>query len=283
MLKKIIFHYKPIISQLSATNKRILYAIILKLIPKKKLLFNFFLKLAGIEFRINFKDQYIFYNKNRIYFSYLKRNSFYTNGIKERLNQISSEYLIDGISFHTGDLIIDCGANIGEFTISLNKLNPELKFICLEPELKEFNVLNINTHDIDSKNLNIALSNQKGEADFYKKNLNGDSSLFYTEDSIKTKVKVSTLDSLFDFNNLNRCKLLKLEAEGAEPEILMGGKKALKKINYVSVDCGPERGIEQEKTITAVTNIMYENNFELLDIHQRRTVLLFKNKLNLFD
>ena len=253
----------------------------LRFLPKKNIVFNIFLWLFKIKFRINFKEGLIYYKQLRIHFSYLKRNSFFTKGIQERLDQLIDEYLIKNITLKTNDLIIDCGANIGEFTLAVNHIAPNLNFVCIEPEKKEFSILKKNLSHLNSINLNIALSNKIGEATFFKKNINGDSSLFYFEGSKKTKVQTITLDSIFEKYQLKSCKILKLEAEGAEPEILEGANNVLKKIKFITVDCGPERGISQEKTITSVSNILYSNNFELIEIHQRRNVLLFKNKINL--
>lgn len=280
MFKKLIFHYTPIFRLISKTNKGIFYSFITRFCPSYNSFYNLFLWIFRVDFKIDIKEKFIYHNKLKVYYSYLKRNSFYTSGIQSRWDQLIDEYLINKISFKANDLVIDCGANIGEFTLALNQICPEVKFICIEPEEREYFILNKNLSKINSKNLNLALSNNTGKFEFYKKNLNGDSSLFYVEGSEKTLVKTITLNSLFKKYNLRECKLLKLEAEGAEPEILEGATEVLSKIKFISVDCGPERGLEQEKTITSVTNILYASKFELVEIHHSRNVLLFQNKAN---
>ena len=60
---------------------------------------------------------------------------------------------------------------------------------------------------------------------------------------ILQKKKVARLDNF----NFKKIKLLKVEAEGAEPEVLLGTAKILKRIEFISVDCGPERGLEIRK------------------------------------
>ena len=74
-------------------------------------------------------------------------------------------------------------------------------------------------------------------------------------------------------------KLLKLEAEGAEPEILYGIGDKLKLIEYISADVGFERGIKEESTLVPVTNYLLENNFELISLGIGRLSLLFRNKI----
>ena len=64
-----------------------------------------------------------------------------------------------------------------------------------------------------------------------------DSSLIYfgTDNSINVETKM--LDSF----NYDKIKLLKIEAEGAELEVLKGSIKTIKKTEYITVDYGPER------------------------------------------
>ena len=76
-----------------------------------------------------------------------------------------------------------------------------------------------------------------------------------------------------------RIKLIKLEAEGFEPEILQGLKKHLNLIEYITIDCGFERGIKLESTIAVCSNYLIKNNFKMIDFNTRlhRVVALFKN------
>jgi hypothetical protein len=71
--------------------------------------------------------------------------------------------------------------------------------------------------------------------------------------------------------------LLKIEAEGAEPEVLIGLSKELKKVNYIVVDCGFERGINSESTIRECSQYLINNNFEFYKYSEFRTMCLFKN------
>ena len=73
-------------------------------------------------------------------------------------------------------------------------------------------------------------------------------------------------------------KLLKIEAEGAEPEVLIGAEQTIKLCEYISVDAGPERGIEQKTTIKEVKQFLLSRNFTLIQKSFDRVVLLFKNK-----
>jgi hypothetical protein len=131
----------------------------------------------------------------------------------------------------------------------------------------------------ESEILNLGLWNEKNELNFYIKSDTADSLLFQIEDynDIET-INVDRLDNIINPEKYQLIKLLKIDAEGAEPGILMGASKLLHKIKYISVDVGPERGLLQESTDKAITEILFKNNFVLLYENLERPSMLFENK-----
>ena len=71
--------------------------------------------------------------------------------------------------------------------------------------------------------------------------------------------------------------MFKLEAEGNEIQVLLGSLKTLKKIEFISVDYGPEKGIEEDHTMIDVNELLIQNNFKLIDFNNIRMVGLYKN------
>ena len=90
------------------------------------------------------------------------------------------------------------------------------------------------------------------------------------------RIETTTLDKEID-KIQQRIKLIKLEAEGFEPEILQGLKKYLNYVEYITIDCGFERGVKQESTIAECANYLIKNNFKMIDFSLPRVVTLFKN------
>ena len=127
--------------------------------------------------------------------------------------------------------------------------------------------------------LNLGLWNEKNELNFYIKSDTADSLLFQIEDynDIET-INVDRLDNIINPEKYQLIKLLKIDAEGVESGILMGASKLLHKIKYISVDVGPERGLLQESTDKAITEILFKNNFVLLYENLERPSMLFENK-----
>ena len=124
-----------------------------------------------------------------------------------------------------------------------------------------------------------AFGDRTGIIKLYNKNKSGDASIFPIEsyESI-SHVSLLTLDKYVKRNGISTIKLLKLEAEGAEPEILRGAIESLKITQYITADLGYERGVLHEETFSNCTNLLIRNNFLLIGINFSRAVGLFKNE-----
>ena len=93
-----------------------------------------------------------------------------------------------------------------------------------------------------------------------------------------TKVETNTIDNLF--KEQDKIKLIKIEAEGFEPEIVKGSLSVLKKTEFICVDGGPERGPYKKQTIEEISNILFENNFEIkfLNTKSAKALLIWREE-----
>jgi len=206
------------------------------------------------------------------------------NGFKYRALDLGQKiYLLDNVKFKTNDIVIDVGSNTGDLYLYFQLIiNKDVKYFAVEPGLKEFNCLkkNIPNNPPDQQAFNFALGNKNKTTRFYYKPKNGDSSIVKMrgyEDHYDVEEK--TFDKFLSDLGLEnqKIKLIKLEAEGYEPEIIFGLKKYLKNINYISADLGFERGIKEETTSPSVLNYLMKNNFEIVNQSKKRNVFLLKN------
>ena len=204
------------------------------------------------------------------------------NGNLARKNRLIREWLLkeDFIKNITdGDTIIDVGSNIGEVSYILGE-NKNLVHYLIEPETAELDCSkkNLENFDIKAKYLNYLLWKESIDVNFFAANETHDSSIFDDEDGkVSRKVNAKKLDDLEEIKDCKEIKLLKIEAEGAEPEVLEGSKMTLEKTHYVLVDVGPERGKNHEITLKDSFNFLIDNNFRLIDIGFPRINGLFKN------
>lgn len=192
----------------------------------------------------------------------------YTNNTEWMGKSLAKDYHIDKIKFDNGDIIIDCGANFGDLAIYLHCLKLNFNYYGFEPGNLEFEALTNNLKNINfkSKLINKALGENDENKTLYYSPEGGDSSLIKPQNfSNSFLVEVLKLDSFISQENLNnkKIKLLKLEAEGSEPEILLGAKNLLKNVEYIAADLGPERGLNEENTVAKVTEILQDSGFTM--------------------
>ena len=211
---------------------------------------------------------------------WLRGVNLYSKGLINRGNTLLESYCIDGIQFDDGDIIIDCGANYGDLSLAfINRLS-SLTYIMVEPSPEEFRCLKASQRPAQLHNL--AFAHEEGEMNFYISSAGGDSSLIQPASQAEDIIKVKTrkLDNFVDGKNFDRIKLLKLEAEGFEPEILMGGVQTLPKIEYIAIDGGPERGVNSEETLSFAINFLCDKNFtiEKINVIGANGRALFRNK-----
>jgi FkbM family methyltransferase len=238
--------------------------------PVYKIVYNAYAKIKKYPVRIirnkgkscQFKDfdLNITWNINKF------RMPMYSRGLKTRSYELCCSYFIDKIDLQTGDNIIDVGANSGDLKVFLAWKQVGLNYFGFEPSRLDYDnliknqIININSHEY-----NVSISNQNGSSRFYLDSDDANSSLieikFYS-DVVETITE--TLDSFSARMTFSKVKLLKIDAEGAEPEVIDGAKNMLRITQYVAFDGGPERGIENLETWDQVNEQLVNAGFQLI-------------------
>jgi len=212
---------------------------------------------------------------DEIFIARLNRHNRYKKGIFYGVNLLAEQYSLDKIINIKNGILIDCGANIGELGFWAKKMS--LHYLGFEPESNEFKCLTLNA---DDRVENIALWNKNEKLKFNSLPNSGDTSVFDIRGSTTSfEVDGRRLDTVIKLLDTNGPRILKVEAEGAEPEVLEGSKHILKDIDFITVDCGPERGINQEYTFLSVNDFMLQNDFTLIVAKFERVTMLYKNNL----
>ena len=264
-LKKIYFFIKGVIvgSIYKNTEKKLFCFLMNIFFPKsKKIFYNNGMYLIKLD------DGYeINYPNKRIVRIFRNENFFFKFMLET--------YCIDKLILNNNDIVVDCGANVGELFFALNKISKNLNYTAIEPDVKVFNALERNLKNFKNTKLyKFAASNNENKEKLYTDDFGANSSLEYFGSESYETVETKKIDSL----NLENVKLLKIEAEGHEENVLKGCEKTLSYTNYVVIDYGPEKGIEQVSTMKDVINYMYKNNFILIATSPHRQVGLFENQ-----
>ena len=198
----------------------------------------------------------------------------YWNGIAFRGDSLGRNYFLNEIEFSSGDIVIDCGAHIGDLKIYFENLGIDIEYIGFEPSPVEFKCLEKNVNP--SKVYNFGLWEEKGNLEFFQSSFNADSS--FIKPKFFTHSYSAQVDRLSNLEN-RKIRLLKIEAEGGEIEVLRGCKGIFQNIDYIAGDFGFERGENEENTFPNCINILLANGFQIekLIAPNGRNTALFKN------
>lgn len=213
----------------------------------------------------------------RVWFTSKYRARLLSAGLDFRGSAMFSNYHLSGIFFENGDKILDVGANSGDLLLGFKRLGIQINYCAVEPSSEDFQILSLNSPR-NSKLFQFAAYSESKILDLYSRKKSASSSVIQPHGKgPKIPVMAVRLDDL-DLGT-ETIKLLKIEAEGAEPEVLLGATKVLKKTTFVTVDCGFERGIKQESTEDAVVNLLVKSGFYILEkyLPGSRVCILFRN------
>ncbi|MFW2373046.1 MAG: FkbM family methyltransferase [Gammaproteobacteria bacterium] len=161
----------------------------------------------------------------------------YKNGAYEKE---LSDFIINHIQFHSGDIALDIGANIGWYSLLLDKHMPEgCQVYAFEPDPLNYQLLiyNIQLNGANKvKAIQNALSDKKEIKKLYRysnRNL-GRHSLLDINQGDFVEVEALVLDEFIQLNNIdfNKVKFAKIDIEGYEYFALSGALKVLD-----SIDC----------------------------------------------
>jgi FkbM family methyltransferase len=206
------------------------------------------------------------------------RYNRYKRGIKRGIDALASDYHLDILDGLDGGTFIDCGANVGELGIWAKSRN--MKYIAFEPEHLEADCCDQNNYGGKARTIRKALWKETTTLEFFHKADTADSSAFSVHDySSKTLVPAARLDDEVDPSKLSHPIILKLEAEGAEPEVLEGAAECVAAADYVAVDCGYERGPNQDHTFIEVNSFLSHIGFRIVaaNFKGRLTVLFHRS------
>ena len=197
-------------------------------------------------------------------------------GVAVGIEALARQYNLHHIPVSPGDLLIDCGANIGELGVwaRLHDLN----YIAIEPETLESRCVDLNAFAGEAKTFRMALWFEETVLSFFSKPTTADSSVIEMNDFDNVRqVQAKRLDALITDLPANAKTILKVEAEGAEPEVLAGAKELLKNIDYIAIDCGFERGKNKDHTFSETNTILVDNGFRVEQANFKRMTMVYRN------
>jgi len=146
------------------------------------------------------------------------------------------------------DLVVDVGAFLGEFSLAAARHAGEV--LAIEPDPKSFRCLSLQTADRDNIIvLNELPLNERTTLSFKSATDGSESSVINVDRGEYEEVEIlaKPLDDIFAEQGITHVDFMKIDAEGAEPEVLRGLQET--KVDKLVIDVGKERngaGTENE-------------------------------------
>jgi len=182
------------------------------------------------------------------------------------------------------DLVVfDVGANIGEFTFGFIDKRPNSQVFAFEPDPIAFECLKRNISELKLEEkvfaMPFALTTEESEVNFFRAYEEADSSLIPPLAKSKLiRVRGRRLDAVLMELDLDFVDLIKMDAEGSEPEVLIGLGKGLQNVNMLTIDVGAERlGVDSEDEVKAILQ-PFDFSIDVINSLNDRRILLAKAK-----
>ncbi len=176
----------------------------------------------------------------RIYAPHVRRAAVFKNGINAWLESVAEKY-VGGTGYvpREGDVVVDIGAGIGEFTLWCTDAGARV--VAFEPDPLAFACLEKNTTAIGGAQIYpYALWKERANLRLHGSLDTSESSLIEDgkTNSRNTDVEAWPLDALNFMTRIAVIDLMKIDGEGVEPEILAGAARTLRRTRVVAVDVG---------------------------------------------
>lgn len=168
-----------------------------------------------------------------------------------------------------GDVILDVGANLGEWTVPMARYaGPSGRVIAFEP-IPEMAAAIRKTCRINRLGcatvVEAAVSDQDGQAVFHidPEHTGGSSLNKSAGNGIQIQVRLRCLDDYVTEAGLVRCNLIKIDVEGAERQVIAGARRILEKFRPIVIF---ETGLEDATDRQAIRRAFVDIDYELVGL-----------------
>ena len=144
--------------------------------------------------------------------------------------------------------LFDIGANVGQFALQIHRVLPDAMLYCFEPLEDCYNeLLKKMGHLPRFRAFNFALGDRSGQAQIYRNDYTPSSSLLPMEDLHKRafpftahttaqKIEIRRLDDISQQVDIVDDVLVKMDVQGTEDKVILGGEKLLSRASVLIVE-----------------------------------------------
>uniref|UniRef100_A0A7V6CDD9 FkbM family methyltransferase n=1 Tax=Thermodesulfobacterium geofontis TaxID=1295609 RepID=A0A7V6CDD9_9BACT len=188
------------------------------------------------------------------------------------------------VIINKGDIVIDCGAHIGIFSLLFAKLAGENgKVVAIEPEERNYQALvkmiELNKNVAPIIPLKVAVYKEDCYLDLYIAKKSGSHTIapYFNErkDVLldkKEKVRALKIDTIvFEELGLEKVDFIKMDMEGTEIDALLGAEQTIKRFKPKLAICSYHRPTDSEEIRNII--LSYNPNYKIKEIEQGEKVL----------
>jgi FkbM family methyltransferase len=168
----------------------------------------------------------------------------------------------------SGSVLFDVGANFGYYAITLaDALGQDCRVFAFEPFPSTYSHLRrhieLNALDDVIRAYPVALADKAGFARMAMDNRNSGAAALSDSDGIE-RVEVSTLDNFCAAHAIDRLDLLKVDVEGYEERLLIGGAETIARLSpLIFIELNPPALARAGSTVDRVVARLREHGYEL--------------------
>jgi FkbM family methyltransferase len=169
--------------------------------------------------------------------------------------------------------VLDIGANYGDWAMAFHGLFPESKIYSIEADPDTYKVLCKNTEHLSKiQPINALLSSKVEKVTFYSNNISVFSSVQPPPEGIGLSTPIAlaskTLDKVLDEQEIESVKLLKIDTEGHDLEVLKGGGGIISKpsLQFIIVEFGIDPENRRKIHINKFLSFLLERGFALVSV-----------------
>jgi FkbM family methyltransferase len=169
--------------------------------------------------------------------------------------------------------ILDVGANTGQFASEFHGLFPEAKLYSFEPLEDCYNkLLEKMRHISEFHAFNFALGDENAETQIFRNDFTPSSSLLpieklheeafeFTKHTTAQRIKVKRLDDIINELDVVENILIKIDVQGTEDKVIMGGKKLLSKASVLIVETSFQILYQNQPLFNTIYSLLREMGF----------------------
>ena len=171
--------------------------------------------------------------------------------------------------------VLDVGANTGQFALQIHALLPEAKIYSFEPLADCYAALRKNMQGVANfESFNVALGNSNGKCSIYRNACSPSSSLLPMQNLHKQafpqtahaeleEIEICRLDDMAHALELNDNVLIKIDVQGFEDKVILGGQKVIERAHVIIVETTFEPLYQGQVLFDGIYSMLNAKGFEI--------------------